>query len=86
MTAFRSPSVLLSRLEELYAQKGNLRYGEDVTQLQHALQCGALAEQTGLLGKGSALQRMLQLSHVFTVTKVSLLRIKLLQTGQQDGG
>ena len=47
MTAFRSPSVLLSRLEELYAQKGNLRYGEDVTQLQHALQCGALAEQTG---------------------------------------
>ncbi len=29
----------------------------------------------GLLGKGSALQRMLQLSHVFTVPKVSLLRI-----------
>lgn len=47
MTAFRSPSFLLSHLEALYAQKGGLQYGEDVTQLQHALQCGALAEQAG---------------------------------------
>ncbi len=35
----------LEDLEALYAQRGGLRYGEDLTQLEHALQCAALAEK-----------------------------------------
>jgi phosphonate degradation associated HDIG domain protein len=47
MITLSSASAVLSCLEALYAQKGHLQYGEDVNQLQHALQCGALAEQAG---------------------------------------
>lgn len=31
-------------VERLYAARGGLRYGEGVTQMEHALQCAALAE------------------------------------------
>ena len=31
----------------LYAARGGLYYGEDVTQIEHALQCAVLAEATG---------------------------------------
>lgn len=34
-------------LMDLFASKGAIQYGEDVTQLQHALQCGALAQAEG---------------------------------------
>ena len=37
------PVVSLADIERLYAQHGGLAYGEDVTQLEHALQCAALA-------------------------------------------
>jgi phosphonate degradation associated HDIG domain protein len=37
----------LDEIERLYAARGGLTYGEDVTQMEHALQCAALAETSG---------------------------------------
>ncbi|HKT54909.1 MAG TPA: HD domain-containing protein [Caulobacteraceae bacterium] len=37
----------LKDVARLYAERGGLKYGEDVTQLQHALQCATLAEEAG---------------------------------------
>jgi len=37
----------LEDVERLYAARGGLTYGEGVTQLEHALQCAALAEADG---------------------------------------
>ena len=37
----------LEALEALYADAGRLNYGEGVTQLEHALQCATLAEESG---------------------------------------
>jgi phosphonate degradation associated HDIG domain protein len=37
----------LDALFRLYETRGHERYGEDVTQLQHALQCADLAERDG---------------------------------------
>lgn len=37
----------VGELAELFAEKGHEHYGEDVTQLEHALQCAALAEADG---------------------------------------
>ena len=34
----------LEDIEQLYAARGGLHYGEGVTQIEHALQCAALAE------------------------------------------
>src|SRR5215469_11719441 len=34
----------LEDIERLYAERGGLNYGEDVTQLEHAVQCASLAE------------------------------------------
>jgi phosphonate degradation associated HDIG domain protein len=34
-------------LRALFARKGAMRYGEDVTQLEHALQCATLASAAG---------------------------------------
>lgn len=36
---------MLNTIRELFAQKGELDYGEGVSQLAHALQCAHLAEQ-----------------------------------------
>lgn len=41
------PDSILSSIEALFTEKGALQYGEDVTQLEHALQCAHLAEQEG---------------------------------------
>ena len=41
------PVSILTIIQELFADKGALQYGEEVTQLQHALQCACLAEQQG---------------------------------------
>ncbi len=38
---------ILDTLERLFAERGNDRYGESVTQQAHALQCAALAEAEG---------------------------------------
>lgn len=37
----------LEAVERLYAARGGLSYGEGVTQMEHALQCAALAEADG---------------------------------------
>jgi phosphonate degradation associated HDIG domain protein len=37
----------LEDIERLYAARGGLTYGEGVTQIEHALQCAALAEADG---------------------------------------
>jgi phosphonate degradation associated HDIG domain protein len=37
----------LEDIERLYAAKGGLTYGEDVTQLEHAVQCASLAQAAG---------------------------------------
>jgi phosphonate degradation associated HDIG domain protein len=37
----------LRDIERLYATRGGLNYGEGVTQLEHALQCAALAQERG---------------------------------------
>ena len=41
-----SPETLAD-IEQLYATRGGLRYGEGVTQLEHALQSAVLAEAEG---------------------------------------
>ncbi len=41
------PLTSLDEIVDLYAARGGLNYGEDVTQLEHALQCAALAEESG---------------------------------------
>ena len=46
MSTFQ-PASLLSTIQALFIEKGHLQYGEDVTQLQHALQCAHQAEQAG---------------------------------------
>jgi predicted HD phosphohydrolase len=35
----------LEEIEELYARRGGLNYGEGITQLEHALQCAGVAEE-----------------------------------------
>ncbi len=42
-----SPNELADRIVELYQDRGDERYSESVTQVEHALQCGALAEEAG---------------------------------------
>jgi phosphonate degradation associated HDIG domain protein len=37
----------LPALEQLYVARGGLKYGEDVTQMEHALQCAVLARAQG---------------------------------------
>jgi phosphonate degradation associated HDIG domain protein len=41
------PLDSLEALERLYAERGGDRYGEGVTQIEHALQCATLAETSG---------------------------------------
>ncbi len=43
-----TPAEVLDRVERLFAERGGGEYhGEAVTQLEHALQCAALAEEAG---------------------------------------
>jgi phosphonate degradation associated HDIG domain protein len=42
-----TPLASIDDIADLYAARGHLRYGEDVTQMEHALQCAALAEEGG---------------------------------------
>ena len=41
------PIADLADLARLYATRGGLAYGENVSQLDHALQCAALAQADG---------------------------------------
>lgn len=47
MTHSSHPLSPVAIIQRLFDEKGHLQYGEDVTQLQHALQCGFLAEADG---------------------------------------
>ncbi|CAM4199266.1 HD domain-containing protein [Vreelandella rituensis] len=40
-------SDVMTALQSLYQRAGNMHYGEDVTQLEHAVQCASLAQQSG---------------------------------------
>jgi gamma-butyrobetaine dioxygenase len=42
-----SPLLTLEAIMRVYAARGGLTYGEGVTQIEHALQCAALAEADG---------------------------------------
>ncbi len=41
------PPLSLEDIEGLYAARGALRYGEGISQTEHAVQCAALAEEDG---------------------------------------
>ena len=45
--ALNDSELAIQALRELFRQRGGLAYGEAVTQLEHALQCGAVAEADG---------------------------------------
>ena len=46
-TMHADPSPVLAIIERLYTAHGALVYGEQVNQIQHALQCASLAQQSG---------------------------------------
>ena len=60
MTLFLS----LEEIERLYATRGGLTYGEDVTQAEHALQCAALAEASGAAGNLIAAALLHDIGHL----------------------
>lgn len=43
----REAKCISQEIELLFYKFGNLNYGEDVTQLEHAIQCARLAEENG---------------------------------------
>ncbi|WP_075881918.1 HD domain-containing protein [Vreelandella massiliensis] len=45
-TADASQDDVVKALQSLYQRAGNIHYGEDVTQLEHAVQCASLARQS----------------------------------------
>lgn len=42
-----SKRLVIEQIRALYEQRGQRQYGENVTELQHALQCADLAQQAG---------------------------------------
>lgn len=55
----------LEALERLYAQRGARRYGEDVSQIEHAVQCAALAEADGAPPSLIAAALLHDIGHLF---------------------
>jgi phosphonate degradation associated HDIG domain protein len=55
----------LKDIERLYAERGGLKYGEDVTQLEHALQCAALARDDGAPDSLVAAALLHDVAHLF---------------------
>ena len=55
----------LEDLERLYAERGALHYGEGVTQLEHAVQCAALAEEDGAPPSLVAAALLHDIGHLF---------------------
>ena len=55
----------LETLERLYAERGERRYGEGVTQMEHALQCAALAEAEGAPASQIAAALLHDVGHLF---------------------
>lgn len=60
-----SPADVLARIDYLFAARGGDEYhGEAVTQLEHALQCALLAEQTGEPAEAIASALLHDLGHL----------------------
>jgi len=57
----------LEDIERLYAAHGGRSYGEDVTQLEHALQCATLAEASGAADSLIAAALLHDIGHLFEV-------------------
>ena len=55
----------LTDIERLYATHGGLNYGEGVTQMEHALQCAALAEANGGAPSLIAASLLHDIGHLF---------------------
>jgi len=55
----------LADIEQIYAERGGQTYGEDVTQLEHAVQCAALAEADGASASLIAAALLHDIGHLF---------------------
>lgn len=62
----------LEDLERLYAERGGLAYGEGVSQMEHALQCAALAEADGRAPGLIAAALLHDVGHLFEDEEVAL--------------
>jgi predicted HD phosphohydrolase len=62
----------LEEIEDLYARRGGLSYGEDVTQLEHALQCAGLAQAQDHAPAQIAAALLHDVGHLF-VTEESVI-------------
>jgi len=47
LTETASPKQVVDEIFRLFRERGDMMYGEDVTERMHGLQCGVLAEQAG---------------------------------------
>jgi gamma-butyrobetaine dioxygenase len=63
------PPLNLKDIASLYAARGALNYGEGVTQLEHALQCAALAENDGAPPSLIAACLLHDIGHLFETEK-----------------
>ena len=62
----------LEDLKRLYAERGELAYGEGVSQIEHALQCAALAEADGSAPSLVAAALLHDVGHLFEDEAVAL--------------
>ena len=62
----------LEELRRLYAERGALAYGEGVSQIEHALQCAALAEVDGSAPSLVAAALLHDVGHLFEDEAVAL--------------
>jgi phosphonate degradation associated HDIG domain protein len=55
----------LADIEQVYAERGGQHYGEDVTQIEHAVQCAALAEADNASASLIAAALLHDIGHLF---------------------
>lgn len=65
MDTMMSEATIVDRLEDLFQSIGQRPYGEEVSQLQHALQCACLAEQQGASDSLVAAALLHDVGHLF---------------------
>ena len=63
----------LEDLQRLYAERGELAYGEGVSQIEHALQCAALAQADGSAPSLVAAALLHDVGHLFEDEAVTLV-------------
>jgi len=64
----------LDQIERLYASRGALNYGEGVTQLEHALQCAALAQAQNAPASLVAAALLHDIGHLFDEESIAAER------------